>query len=969
MFEAGSLIYRIQAVGAKVFAQDLSEADRAAKSVTESTKQAGRSADGLDERYRALRPTVRDLRNEILGLSLSGQQAARDMGFAMAAIGTAVVATAALSVRAARDWETAWTGVRKTVDENTDVIGGSYAEIEQGLRDLTKELPATHDEIAAVAEAAGQLGVRAQDIVRFTKTMIDLGETTNLTADEAATSLAQLMNIMQTAPEDVGRLGAAVVALGNNGASTERDIVQMSQRIAGAGKIIGLTEGETLGLANALASVGIEAEAGGTSVSKIMIDISQAVSQKGAALLEWAKLAGLSADEFAVKWRTAPAEALALVVEGMGRLNASGGDVFATLDRLGQSDVRVTRALLSLANSGDLLRNSLDLGNQAWADNLALQAEAEKRYATAAAKIDMARNSIYDMAIELGQHLLPYVVKGAEGIAGFAEFIGGLPDPVQGAIAILGTLVGVVTLVGGVALLAVPRIVAFRTAVATLSAELPKTVAAARGVAAFLAGPWGIALALAGAGVSALTNYLDSLKASSSEVDASLRATGATAESIFATFNKGGLAEIFPGLRTELKDVQALLDEIDQKGFVAITGNNTGLLATQERLGDIGSALAGIAATDAPAAARAFKDIAAATDGSDKSLLGLLDTMPEYKSALIAAATAAGEYTENMSDAERNTVLLRYAQGEGEGQAESAADAYRREAQKVDQLEQDLSTLLKTLDEANGKNRDAISANIDYRDALAEVDEAIQNARAGVDGYALGLDQNTQAGRDNMQMLVDLSERAYEAAEAQLKVDGDTGKFQATLQASRDDLIQRAIDFGYNAERATALADSILRIPTATEARVIADVSAAQRTINEFLSQYGNVKLGVGVYANKVVPQADGGHVKFFASGGENRIAQFARAGDVRIWAEPETGGEFYIPAAPEKRKRSTEVLATAADMFGYDLVPQGGPGETGSGPSGPIKLSDDTIQRQARAIAAELAPRMRTRGRAGGDL
>src|SRR3546814_19713866 len=59
-----------------------------------------------------------------------------------------------------------------------------------------------------------------------------LGETTNLSADEAATSLAQLMNIMQTAPEDVDRLGSAVVALGNNGASTERDIVEMSQRIA-----------------------------------------------------------------------------------------------------------------------------------------------------------------------------------------------------------------------------------------------------------------------------------------------------------------------------------------------------------------------------------------------------------------------------------------------------------------------------------------------------------------------------------------------------------------------------------------------------------------------------------------------------------------------------------------------------------------------------------------------------------------
>ena len=102
------------------------------------------------------------------------------------------------------------------------------------LRGLARVLPATHGEIAAVAEAAGQLGIQRENVAAFTKTMIDLGASTTLSAEEAATGLAQMMNVMQTAPEDVGRLGAALVALGNAGASTESEILNMASYITGS---------------------------------------------------------------------------------------------------------------------------------------------------------------------------------------------------------------------------------------------------------------------------------------------------------------------------------------------------------------------------------------------------------------------------------------------------------------------------------------------------------------------------------------------------------------------------------------------------------------------------------------------------------------------------------------------------------------------------------------------------------------
>lgn len=68
---------------------------------------------------------------------------------------------------------------------------------------------------------------------------------------------------------------------------------------------------------------------------------------------------------------------------------------------------------------------------------------------------------------------------------------------------------------------------------------------------------------------------------------------------------------------------------------------------------------------------------------------------------------------------------------------------------------------------------------------------------------------------------------------------------------------------------------------------------------------------------------ADGGVVDFrkFDNGGEYHVAQIAPAGSYRLWAEPETGGEAYIPLAQSKRKRSTAILSDVADRFGYGLT------------------------------------------------
>jgi TP901 family phage tail tape measure protein len=434
-------------------------------------------------------------------MNIRTADALQHVGRGMVAFGAATVAGLALATKAAIDWESAWAGVRKTVSGSPEEL----AAVEAGLRDLATTLPASHREIAAVAEAAGQLGIATDDVVDFTKIMVNLGETTNLTADEAATAIAQLMNIMQTAPAQVSNLGSALVALGNDGASTERDIIEMAQRIAGAAQIIGLTEAEVLGVANALASVGIEAEAGGTAISKVMTDMASAVSAGGSELEGFAKVAGVSAEDFARSFREEPAEAITRFVEGLGRINQTGGDVFGTLSELGLADVRVSRALLSMAGAGDLLRNSLELGNTAWSENNALADEAAKRYETTAAKMEVAKNAIVDAAISFGSILLPALAAVSETVADVARWFAELPEPVRGVLTVLGGVAGVTALAAGGFILLFPKVLATVDAFRNLRGLSP-------GVATGL-GRVGKAAAVAGGAFTALLIINEIVKA------------------------------------------------------------------------------------------------------------------------------------------------------------------------------------------------------------------------------------------------------------------------------------------------------------------------------------------------------------------------------------------------------------------------------------------------------------------------
>ena len=334
-----------------------------------------------------------------------------------------IVGLGAAALKSSISFESAFADVTKTVDGTT----AQLAALESGIRKMSTEIPASAEAIAGVAAAAGQLGIQTDSILGFTRVMIDLGNSTNLSADEAATALARLANITGMSALDYDRLGSAIVDLGNNLATTEAEIVQLSLRLGAAGSQIGLSVDQTLAFAGALTSMGVEAEAGGTNLSKAFTSINSAVISGGSELEQFASIARMSAQDFASAFREDPAQAIVAFIDGLRAIRDGGGDVALALQDSGLSGERMARVFLGLVESGDLLTDALRIGNRAWADNSALQDEAAQRYDTTASRLTILWNEVQETARQLGDVLKPILIEVLEdAVVPFLEKIQGL---------------------------------------------------------------------------------------------------------------------------------------------------------------------------------------------------------------------------------------------------------------------------------------------------------------------------------------------------------------------------------------------------------------------------------------------------------------------------------------------------------------------------------------------------------------
>lgn len=344
-----------------------------------------------------------------------------DLGGKFIALGAAtapITAGLALSAKAAIDWESQFAGVVKTVDATDSEL----AILAGNIRDMaTMESPVSaldnaHETLATIAESGGALGVATEDLEKFTSKVAMLDVASDLTADSAATFVAQFSNVAGLdIGDNVGSIADTVVTLGNNLAATESDVAAFGNRLSPLATFQWDPQ-DILAYGGAMASLGVSAELGGTNILKSVGDMTTAVALGGPALQGYADIAGTTADEFTTLAETDPEGAFRSFIEGLGKLDAS--EQILQLNELGITSNEQITTLQRLAGGFGVLTDALGLAEDAWSENGAAEKEAAARARTLAGRMSKLQNNMRDFAITIGDHLTPVIGVFVDGLTG-----------------------------------------------------------------------------------------------------------------------------------------------------------------------------------------------------------------------------------------------------------------------------------------------------------------------------------------------------------------------------------------------------------------------------------------------------------------------------------------------------------------------------------------------------------------------
>ena len=743
----------------------------------DALKEAGVDMDDLGQSSAQLTNRIDALKKEqeevAEGAQTFGNKASQAFSTVHEAIVAAGIATALKEVyeyfadcaQASMDFESAMTGVAKT----TDLTDDELSTMSDAIKEMSTEIPATTEELAAIAESAGQLGIHKESLLDFTEIMAMLGTSTNMTADEAATSLSRLANITGMSQEDFDRLGATIVDLGNNLATTEKEIVDMSMRIAGAGAQVGMTEAEIMSFSGALSSVGIEAEAGGSAFSTLISNMSLAVQQGGDGLEQFADVAGMSASEFAAAFEEDAAGAIIQFIQGLGNMESEGRSAIAVLDDMGLSDIRMRDALLRAAGASDVFTNALQIGSNAWDENTALVNEATKRYATTQSQLTMMQNAYKNLKVAIGDAYTPALQKaysvGTQVLNAVSQFVKQNPALVNAITAFVGVL-GLV--VAALAAYTVGAKVA-AAASAMLTAAIPG-VNIIMGVAAAVAGVTAAIAALATAAANDAVPSVDELTQAAQGMREAMDEANATYDdTVSSTLAAAGVADTYIAKLEEMEAAGVRTEE-EHRQY-----HNTLALLCQ-----VVPDLANYIDLETDTIEGGTAALRANTEAWKQNAM-----QQAYQEQLTALYS---QYSAVLIEAEENSIGLTKAQYDLEAAEKKQTDTFNR----MNELMEEANAEAQAYSEEYGVWADATTfltqEYYDLQDSIYDINDEIWTAQDTIDAYTKAIEEDQEAVAAAEEEIA-LAEEAVQNLTAATQDGGDA----ATEAAAQEQELQTAI--------------------------------------------------------------------------------------------------------------------------------------------------------------------------------
>lgn len=941
-FNAGELVASIRIDGMDTYLQSISKADSSTKAAQKtldataksldkqstSTKGAAGAQSDLDAKTKQTTQSTSKQATSADDLSkkLDAQKQILDTaGKAAVAYGALVGAGLAVAVKAYADWASQMAQVQSLSHANAADM--------QALSAATMQF-ATQYGISATQAAEAQVelvkgGVSVKDMINGgLKGALTLAAAGQLDVGDATSIAVSAMTQFHLKGQDVSHIADLLAAGADKALGSVGDLGAGLKYVGPVASSAGVSLEQTVGVLAELAQNGVLGEQAGTSLrgmlssltspSKLASDVMQ---QYGINVYDTTgKFIGFNGVAEQLKTKLGTLD--------QATRNQALGQIFGN-QQITAATILMQGGAKSVDQWTDSVNESGFASEQASGKLNSLSGDATKLKA-----------AFQNDLIQAGQSADGVLRSLAQGATSLLEGWAALPTPLKDTAFAFAAVTAGIGLLGGAALIAVPKIVAFDAALEAMGAKPKLVQTAMKSLGTFMTGPWGIAIAGAAAATFGLAKAMDAGKTSAEDYQNAIT-TGAKASDLLKKATDGFWNDSrWGGQKAVIQQFDDLDNVLDQgakasHNFFYMLAENGDAYAAQKAIKELGKQIGAVAQTNLPAAQQAFSALADKTDGSQKSLQRLLDNMPDFKTALTEQATTLGISA-------TKSHLLQLAMGDlgtesdnASSSAEDASGSIDDVQQSADDAAQAVSDLVKALENLD-------NGQIDASEAAVAMQQAISDATQAAKDNGATLDINTQKGRDNKKALDDIASSALSLLGAQEQAGASTDELSASTQSARDSFIAVAEKMGMSAQQAQDLADKYGLIPKDVETIVGANTAPAEATLDQLMADIkkrnANVTIGLtGPGAKYVygagVPQAKGSVLDFFADGGfgrpmtrrEHHVAQIAPAGAWRVWAEPETGGEAYIPLAPSKRARSLDIFAETGKRLGVQGFAGGG--------------------------------------------
>lgn len=346
-------------------------------------------------------------------------------------VGAAAIAASGAVLATGVSWQRSFADVQRTLDDSSRNSVIAIKDVRDQLLQIVKTTPVDWEEITKTATLGNQLGIARQSLGNFTQTVIEFSAVTGVSVDDAATAFGRFNTLLKdVAAGDPAtkftKLGDEIAKVGVTSAATEAQIIKVATQISSVATTAQLSSTEVIGLSGALASIAVPPELSRSVLTRVFGDIGRAVGEGGASLAQFAKISGMTSEQFKAAWQSGQGgEVFLKFTQGIA---AQGSNAEAAIRSLGITSVRDVPTLIRLANASDSAGKAGGLLAESFKNAANASGELESQYGVIAdtvdSKLKVAYNNVQAVFDKLAQSDLGFIGDALDGAVSALEEFG-----------------------------------------------------------------------------------------------------------------------------------------------------------------------------------------------------------------------------------------------------------------------------------------------------------------------------------------------------------------------------------------------------------------------------------------------------------------------------------------------------------------------------------------------------------------